>query len=817
MNKDPDEIANKIGIFASNSHIDIQNLNIGKINRKDILKRTNFLIKIKSEVESRLEQSLHRAVLINIDKEKQFDQVKRSWDIEVKVGSQPSKLVSKDLKAIDIFDLSSVAGRLLILGDLGSGKTTTLLEIAKELIERAYTNYEYPLPVLVNLSSWRNDKQTISQWLLSQINQRYGVSKNLVKKWLKENQILPLLDGLDELEAERQQSCILELNKFLNSEEQPLYMVICCRKENYEYQNLKLKLNGAIYLQPLSRRQISEYLSSIKLSELWDSIQNSSIVLELINAPLFLSMLALAYKQISIDEWNNCNTPERCREYLLGVYVNQMFNREIESHHYKKGGEPKPEQIYEWLIWISKNLRRESRDYFSIELLQPDWLNNSRQKFLYHTINVIIGGLFIGLIITPITGLTSGLIIGLLSWLIQLPYSIKPIISLKFSWQEVLSTTKTSISKYCKLGWMFSILLTILFYLSNLASLNIISLIVIFVAFSIIGTLSALILGLIPSLISGLLTSIEFSDIDPKISLAKRVWKSICSGGIIGFTLGLTFGLISGLVLSPSFGLIFGSLIGFLVALAISSSLIQSVSLSLIIWLTGNAPLYYSRFLDYAVEKLILQKIGSQYRFIHTSLLSYLSQRDLLSLNTHRETITTKSNPKENRFAQGLKAFLLLIMSFFFIRIYAAEPRVMVSATVMNPEMSVGDRLIVDKLTYHFFMPKRGEMILFKHPFKETSSIINRRVIGLPNERIVVRNGQLFVNGVIYQGNYITLLPPTNEGNEIDVPNDMYLVLGNIDIEKDRKSKYLHLVHRQDIIGRTVFRYWPPERISKLW
>jgi|GEM_PF-857189 len=811
MAKKSDKIADKLGIYALQSKIDIQNLNIGKNNRKELGKRTNLLIRVKSEIESRLEQSLHRAVLINIGKERQFDWVKRSWDIEVKVGNQESILVSQNLRAIDIFDLPSVGGRLLILGTLGAGKTTTLVDLARELVARAETNYEQPLPVLFNLSSWRDDKQVICQWLLSELNRKYGISKRLGKKWLKEHLILPLIDGLDELEPERQELCILAINEFLGGEEQPVYFVVCCRKEDYEYQNIKLSLNGAIYLKPLNRTQIAEYLSSVKLADLWSSIQNSSVVLDLISAPLFLSMLALAYKQISVEEWNNCNTPEICREYLLGVYVNQMLNREIDSQWYKKGDEPKPQKSYTWLLWLSKSLQRESRNQFSVEWLQPDVLNTSRQRFLYRASVITIGGLLLGLIITPLTGLRLGLIIGLLSWLTQVPSTIRPVGEFRFSWKDVLINTKNSLAKYIKGGFILGIFLS--FIILSFASISIISSLI---AGLIIGAIAGLILGLIPSMVSGFLNSLQFIETDLKKSSIKRRLQSILYYVILGFTFFLLCGLLSGAILSPTFGLICGFLIGSIVALVASGSLIQHFSLRLILWLAGSIPWDYSRFLNYSSEKLVLQRVGNQYRFIHSSLLSYLSQRELSSLKDSKDTINLHPiKTKKSSQRLGSVVYLLIII-FYFIRSFSVETRYVSRVDVLISEMLIEDRFFLDKLTYRFFIPKRGEMITFKFSGeKEESDVFIRKVIGLPGEHILFRNGQLYIDGKLLKENDLTVLPSSNEETEINIPTGMYLVIG--DVKKGGTIKYLKLIHKEDIQGRVAFRFWPPNRIGKLW
>ncbi len=116
-------------------------------NRRDLLEEVNF------EVTARLESSLHNAVWINLRKESQPEQVKRPWDTEIKIGSKPAEYLLNSTTILEVFDRQEIAGRLLILGQPGAGKTTTMLGLADSLVKRAKEQLDYPIPVLLNLSS----------------------------------------------------------------------------------------------------------------------------------------------------------------------------------------------------------------------------------------------------------------------------------------------------------------------------------------------------------------------------------------------------------------------------------------------------------------------------------------------------------------------------------------------------------------------------------------------------------------------------------------------------------------------------------------
>ncbi|WP_414586993.1 NACHT domain-containing protein [Scytonema sp. PCC 10023] len=248
-----------------------------------------LLADVKQEVASRLKQSLHNVVLINLGKESQPQQVKRLWDAEVKIGLKPPEPIPDTTRIIDVFDSVDVAGKLLILGAPGSGKTTTQLELAQALVKRAEEQPDCPVPVLFNLSSWKDDRQSITDWLLAELKSKYGVSKKLSKEWVNNHQLLPLLDGLDELEPQRQELCVSIINQFLGSENRPLYLVVCSRSEEYSNYSAQLQLNGAIYLQPLTNNQISDYLTTIKYTKIWSSISSDLDLLELVKTPFLIT------------------------------------------------------------------------------------------------------------------------------------------------------------------------------------------------------------------------------------------------------------------------------------------------------------------------------------------------------------------------------------------------------------------------------------------------------------------------------------------------------------------------------------------------
>jgi flagellar biosynthesis GTPase FlhF len=105
-------------------------------------------------VEGVLKHSLYNELLISLEKRQVDKNVDAPWKytVEVSDGMNPTPLDDRDVSAI--YDGT---GLLLILGEPGSGKTTTLLDLARTLLERAKDDIKERVPVVVNLSSWEEE------------------------------------------------------------------------------------------------------------------------------------------------------------------------------------------------------------------------------------------------------------------------------------------------------------------------------------------------------------------------------------------------------------------------------------------------------------------------------------------------------------------------------------------------------------------------------------------------------------------------------------------------------------------------------------
>ena len=157
--------------------------------------------------------------------------------------------------------------------------------------------------------------------------------------------------------------------------------------------------------------------------------------------------------------------------------------------------------------------------------------------------------------------------------------------------------------------------------------------------------------------------------------------------------------------------------------------------------------------------------------------------------------------------------FLMMVLLLHFV-----GQRTTVQGVSMEPALSQGDQIYVDKLTYRLGEPERFDIIVF-HKADEHFSYI-KRVIALPSERIrISAEGEIFINGELleeYYGkeemNYRGLA-----GTELTLAADEYFVLGdNRNQSEDSRYETVGMVKREEIIGRAVFRMFPLHAFGSL-
>jgi NACHT domain len=606
------------------SNIVVQNLTQQEYRQRQVL-----LNKVRDAwVKGVLEKSLHARVSIELGLQERPDLVQQPFSDVAEFAVAPGQALPEGTPATTVFDRLGSGRTLLIVGEPGSGKTITLLKLAEDAIDRTEPDLRQQIPVVFNLSSWARKPQSIEQWLIQELLEKYQVSKALGKTWVESEALMLLLDGLDEVKVEQRNACVQALNQFMQTHG-TTEIVICCRIGDYQMLPDRLMLRSAVCLQPLTAAQIDLYFEQAgdRLSALKAVLPQDAELQELAKSPLMLSVMSLAYQDFTPEQLTVGGKIEDYRQRLFATYIDRMFQRRGTTQQYSR------EDSQRWLIWLAQRMTVASQTVFLIERLQRSWLLSKKERSRYNLAICFSSELIFGLAfwlsddlnnimfflisddvknkmlfsgLNPqynrlITGLSFGLIFShwVLFW-----GDIEPVENLKWSYQAVRDNYLRSLI----LGGFFGI---------------------------VFDPRLGLFLGLSNCLIGGF----RGSEIQEREKPNQGIFRSTRNAAIIGistfFIIELTNKLIfrlsyDELIFRPighlnnglAFGLIFGLIFG-------GYACIQHFILRFMLYRKRYAPWNYARFLDRTTERLLLQKVGGGYIFIHRMLLEHFAEMSI--------------------------------------------------------------------------------------------------------------------------------------------------------------------------------------------
>jgi hypothetical protein len=587
-----------------------------------------------------LEQSLHGAVMIELGLEERPGAVENPWDMVLQTEKERRPLPS-GTRITDVFD--EMNGALLILGEPGSGKTTMLLELARDTIARAEEDPTQLIPVVFNLSSWAEKRQPIADWLVDELNTKYSVPKKTARAWVENDELLLLLDGLDEVRLECRAACAKAINDF-RQEHGLTSLVVCSRVADYEALTTRLRLQGAVLLQALTLQQIDQYLERLGVGFLAvrRTLQHAPTLQELAQTPLMLSVITLAYRRMSVEELGSLDSAEAGCKHVFDTYVQQMFERRRTDQPYSR------KQTIQRLAWLAQKMIQHTQTVFLIERIRPNWLEGARRPLYALFLNLPIqlslalpAGLIVGLVSALIGGLAVGGIGGLAGLLVS--SLILALIAGRRS-RGAMPLTPTEVKWSWKgagkgliVGLVFGLTLWLILILIRVPDFDVNVVLSEFqsvlLGFGRTGAvLSALASGLVGVLFGGLTQEAMQVKTDRSPSQGIRIpaENAAIVGAISSLIMGLVFGLAPALTLGPVPGLKFGLIVGPVFGLAFGVILgggfvLQHLTLRFILHRNGYIPWNLIRFLDYATERIFLRKVGGGYIFIHRLLQEYFA------------------------------------------------------------------------------------------------------------------------------------------------------------------------------------------------
>ncbi|GHO45824.1 TIR domain-containing protein [Ktedonospora formicarum] len=495
---------------------------------------------------------------------------------------------------LSVFDQAE--GELLILGVPGVGKSTLLLHLAMDLIARAEADTAYPLPIIVPLSSWGGSSLSLNMWLAEQLARIYNVPRKLGERWIEEGQVLPLFDGLDEMEELARPQCIAAINIFRRSRF-GMPLVVCSRKAEYDVASMKeqLLLQNAVIVQPLTTVQAENVIRKCgpTLSGLHDALITNPALQDLITTPLMLNVMILVYRGVTPH-----NLPfEQIRlvESIWTDYVERMVREKGAVRQSKQDRPVKRytlDQTRSWLSYLAEQMSKHNLTAFELEILQSDWLDQWPRLYKWYEWSL---GLVVGLLGTLIFALAFALFLNPTGILIIVLVEVLIFVLAGGFVGGVIEAPDTTVIIERDLDVVPKQYVEV---------------------------------HLLPAT-----TNIRFSFAhglfhigdDPIITLAIV---GICAaiftmaGGLATFVArGLTFVLAGTLI-----GALTGILMGLMIYLF--CPLVRHYLIRFWLWRAGIFPLHATAFLEDARARHLLSHLGGNYQFIHQLLLEYFAAQN---------------------------------------------------------------------------------------------------------------------------------------------------------------------------------------------
>lgn len=184
-----------------------------------------------------------------------------------------------------------------------------------------------------------------------------------------------------------------------------------------------------------------------------------------------------------------------------------------------------------------------------------------------------------------------------------------------------------------------------------------------------------------------------------------------------------------------------------------------------------------------------------------------------------QSTPTENSTPKEAKerpLIELLRFAIIALIIVIPVRMYVAQPFI-VSGASMDDTFHNGQYLIVDRITYYFEEPARGDVIVFRYP-KNPSEYFIKRIIGVPGDTVTIENSVVTITnktspeGFTLEEPYVDSMHPEPPFQETLGDREYFVMGDNRDHSSD--SRRWGVLQRERIVGRALIRLFPPSEID---
>ncbi len=179
---------------------------------------------------------------------------------------------------------------------------------------------------------------------------------------------------------------------------------------------------------------------------------------------------------------------------------------------------------------------------------------------------------------------------------------------------------------------------------------------------------------------------------------------------------------------------------------------------------------------------------------------------------------------RHRRFYENFEAFFTAVVLALLIKRYFIDCYQIPSPS-MEDTLKEGDRILVAKFLYHFADIKVGDVVVFRTPpsiYRPDKPYYIKRVVGLPGDRLEIRNRHIYRNGKLVdkpsfflRNQYTSRLNNGETFEAVVVPEGEIYVFGD-NSSNSYDSRYWGGVPIENVMGKAFFRYWPPTRIGRI-
>lgn len=173
------------------------------------------------------------------------------------------------------------------------------------------------------------------------------------------------------------------------------------------------------------------------------------------------------------------------------------------------------------------------------------------------------------------------------------------------------------------------------------------------------------------------------------------------------------------------------------------------------------------------------------------------------------EAPPTTENPGKSFLREAAETIVLAVVLFLLLQLVVRNFRILGAS--MLPTLETGQFVLVERVSYWFSEPRRGDVVIFEYPRAPQEDFI-KRIIGLPGETVEIESGSVYINGNLLVEPYLAGQPTlTYRPIRLTLGPDEYFVMGD-NRAASSDSRAWGPLPRHNIIGRAWLCYWPPSR-----